>query len=203
MSSRKKIWTSLLYFIFVYFSLFSLAVLTRPDLSTALILILVGGIVTEPIMQLWFWAPAGYGVRFYPTMHRTSWTDWQRPAGTWSEHHPSYTSLSPFNCRLMRIPKIILSQCEHHFSWNFIVPWTKNKTNLKQWNTGNRIELYENIYNINTNWATRTNQTKTIIKLFSLFVVYSLRFIRTMFEKPQFCFYWITEESETNTSDAI
>lgn len=185
MSSRKI--TELV--IFVYFSLFSHAVLKRPDLSTALILTLVGGIVTEPIMQLWFWAPAGYGVRFHPTMHRTSWADglmeadlaFKRSAGTWSEHPPSYTSciiLSLFNCRLMCVPKIILSQSEHNFSWNFIVPWRKNKTNLKQWNTGNRIELYENIYNINTNWATRTNQTKTI-KLFSLFVVYPLRFIRT------------------------
>lgn len=110
--------------IFVYFSLFSHAVLTRPEHGPDPYL--VGGIVTEPIMQLWFWAPAGYGVRFHPTMHRTSWEvglmatklSFKQPAGTWLEHAPNPNP----NCRCMCIPKIILSQCDCHFSWNVIVP---------------------------------------------------------------------------------
>lgn len=45
-------------------------VLNQPE--TSLKPVLVGGIVTEPIMQLCTAAPAGYEVRFNPTMHSTS-----------------------------------------------------------------------------------------------------------------------------------
>lgn len=59
-------------FLLVTFVFLPAAALTRVLPQT---LSFVRGIVTEPIMQLWFWAPAGYGVRFHPTAHKTSWID--------------------------------------------------------------------------------------------------------------------------------
>lgn len=78
------------YFLFLtcfLFSCFILVMLTwaQPCWNP----LFVGGIVTEPIMQLWFWAPAGYGVRFHPTAHKTS----PDPSARWGVLLPSTQTL--------------------------------------------------------------------------------------------------------------
>lgn len=44
-------------------------------------------------MQLWFWAPAGYGVRFHPTAHKTS----PDPSARWGILLPSTNQTLRFN----------------------------------------------------------------------------------------------------------
>lgn len=44
-------------------------------------------------MQLWFWAPAGYGVRFHPTAHKTS----PDPSARWGILLPSTHQTLRFN----------------------------------------------------------------------------------------------------------
>lgn len=99
--SSKWVWSLLsnisckfTYFLFLtcsFFPFFILAVLTwgQPCWNP----LFVGGIVTEPIMQLWFWAPAGYGVRFHPTAHKTS----PDPSARWGILFPSTHQTLRFN----------------------------------------------------------------------------------------------------------
>ena len=47
----------------------------------------MGGVVTEPIIQLWLCTAAGYGVRFPPTSHRAPLPRRPSPGRPPSPHH--------------------------------------------------------------------------------------------------------------------